>query len=197
MRGARIMLACVLALVGAACGGDGGGSAEVAADLGAAILPEGPPGFRTATAADGLPLGAFDLAEFLDVYSTEPGDDRALLAGNDLVAGFTRTWIDDESSAVATVIAFAFEDGRGARAVHQAFVDDAVTTGGGMRFAVPGIPGATGVNGTEATEGGVQYVQSVSFADGPRLFTAALVTPDEPADTGDIVTFARRQSAHG
>lgn len=196
MQRAMTVLAGVLAMLIAACTGDGDTAVEAAEQLDAALVAEGPPGFRVATAADGFPRGPFRLEEFLEVYSTDPDTDRALLTANDFVAGHTRTWVDDRSGAVATVIGFAFGDGRGARTVEESFVDEAVAAGGGETFPVPDLAGATGVAATHADDDGTQHVQSVSYVAGSRLFTVALVTRDAPGGVERIVAFARRQGQH-
>lgn len=187
-------LAVVVGVQLGACDDDDPDAAGVLAER---IDEEAPAGFRPAAEGDGLPLGAFDLDGFLEIYSTDPAEDESLLREHGFEAGYTRTWIDEDTGTVATVIGFQFEEAAGAGRVREALDSEALTAVGATGFEVPGLPEATGIRGTQPGEDGAQYIQTVSVAVGPRLFTAAVVTPRPSDDTELVTSLARRQAADG
>jgi hypothetical protein len=177
-------------LLGAACSDDG----DPAEGLADHITDEAPSGFRPVTDDDGFPLGAFDLDDFLEIYSTNEADDRELLEEHEFEGGYTRTWIEESTGTIATVIGFEFEDIDGAKAVAEAFNTEALAKEGATEFEVPGLPGATGIRSTQEGEDGTQYIQTVTLVVGTRLFTAAVVGPTGSGSAELVTNLARRQT---
>jgi hypothetical protein len=181
-----------LLLLGGACGDDDDRNSE---SLAARIHDEAPAGFRPATDDDGFPLGPFDLEGFLETYSTDEDEDRELLEEHGFSGGYTRTWIDEDSGTVATVIGFEFGDNSGAQAVADAFNSEALREEGAAEFEVRGLPGATGIRGTQEAEDGTQYIHTVTLLVDGRVFTAAVVSASESNDDSELaINLARRQT---